>query len=194
MKYTKKFMFRMLVETLWFAVVANILLQMTFDTVKVEHDSSVLPFIILLPLLMSAAVGTFTMLMAVHNTNVLRRYEFSLKPGREKLFYAVFAFILIAAAWVDMIYLYSKFKPFLDGALTYALKDAQIKNETPSMRREIIRQVNARYDSYLMGAKAAAAAAAALQSAVYFFSASKLVKVYRDPPDYWSGKKKKNRR
>lgn len=192
--FTYKFAARMILEVGIVGVAANVLLQMQFQNIEVDREESQLAQFFVLPLLAAAAIAGFALLAAVHNTNVLRRYEFSLKPGRERVFYFFFAAILTAAAAADAFFLLQKCLPLLEHALNYALKDAEIKNETESFRRQAVAELNERAAGYKTAAYISAALFTAVQAAAYFFGAAKLVKVYRDPPDYWSGKKKGKRR
>lgn len=193
-KFTRKFAARMLLEVGLFGLGANILLQTQFQEIEIDREISVLPLFYILPIITAAAVSIFTMLMAKHNTNVLRRYEFALKPSREYAFYRIFAVIMILIAVADGIFLLQKCLPFLDSALAYAIKDAQIKNETPEFRRQAIAELNKRYGGYKTAAYVSTVIFCVLQAAVYLFGAVKLVGVYQNPPDYWSGKKRKTKK
>ena len=192
--FTVKFYGRMFIEAGIPAALVTVLVQMSFDIIKIERENSILPQIILLPLILACVVSFFTMFIAVHNTNVLRRYEYSLKEGREKIFYAVFAVILILITAADIYFLISKSSGIFSYELAYAIKDAQIRNETEEIRQQIINELNNKYSLYIFAERFAAAAALALQAAVYIRGAWKLVKEYRDPPDYWSGKKRSQKR
>lgn len=189
-RFVTKFLLRMLIEAAPFAVIGTILVQMAYDSFEVTHDYSAAPAIFALPLILGVVVTALTILLSVHNTNLLRRYEFSLGKNRERIFYALLAvlFILIAAA--DLAFLLYKFLPFIDSKLAYAVKDAQIRNETPEVERQMIADLNTHADGYRRLTYISAGVTLLLQSAAYFLSARKLVAVYRDPPDYWSGKKK----
>ena len=189
-KFFRKFYGRMLIFAGTFAALGTMLLQTTFDRVEIEHDRSVLMWFIILPLIYAAALSGFTFAMAKHNTNVLRRYEYGVN-GRERAFYAVFAVIVIVVSAGETVFLMWKLLPFLDKALTFALKDAEIKNETLSMRQEIIDKLNARYRAYRTAAFVGAGICFAVKSLAAVLTAPRLVKEYRDPPDYWSGKKKR---
>lgn len=183
-----KFYARMLIFAGTFAALASLMLQTTFDRVTIEHDHSLLVWFLVLPVVFGTVTALFTLWMAVHNTNVLRRYEYSVR--KEKVFYAVFAALLILIAAADLTFLLYKLFPMLDSAFAYALKDAQIKNETISMRQEIIDKLNTRYRNYKTASVTGAILSLIIQSVIYVLSAIKLVKEYRDPPDYWSGRKK----
>ena len=188
-KYFRKFYERMLIFAGIFAALGTLLLQTTFDRVTIEHDKSILIWFYLLPVLYAGVLSWFTYLMAKHHTNVLRRYEYNVN-GSERLFYCVYAVLVILVSAGETAFLICKLLPFLDKALAFALKDAEIKNETPSMRQEIIDILNARYSAYRIGAFAGAAICFAVKAISAAISVPRLVKEYRDPPDYWSGKKK----
>lgn len=188
--FVRKFYLRMLIEAAPFAVIGVVLVQMCFDYLEIGHDLAAAPFIILLPLVMAAAVTALTIFFAVHNTNLLRRYEYSLHGSTERIFYAVTSVIFTAAAGAALGFLLYKFLPFIDSKLAYAVKDAVIKNETLSAEREMIADLNSRAQTYRTLSCVSAGLTFILQAAAYILSARALVKVYRDPPDYWSGKKK----
>lgn len=189
-KFVRKFLLRMLIEAAPFAVIGTILVQMSYDSLEITHEYTAAPFIFALPLIMAAVVTLLTILLSVHNTNLLRRYEYSLKPGRERIFYALLAILFIILAGADLMFLLSKFLPFIDSKLAYAAKDAEIRNATPEVERQMIADLNAHADGYRRIAHISAGITFAVQAIAYFLSARKLVSVYRDPPDYWSGKKK----
>ncbi len=188
--FVTKFLLRMLIEAAPFAVIGTILVQMSFDSLEIGHDYAAAPFIFALPLTMAAVVTALTILLSVHNTNLLRRYEYSLGKNRERIFYALLALLFMLVAAGDLLFLLSKFLPFIDSKLAYAVKDAQIRNATPEVERQMIDDLNARAAGYRSIAKISAGVTFFLQAAAYFLSARKLVAVYRDPPDYWSGRKK----
>ncbi len=190
MKFTGRFYGRMAVFAGGFTALANILLQTGFDRVVIDHESSLTVWFILLPFLFSVTTAAFTVWMAVRHTNTLRRYEWHLKPGRETAFYWCFTGLLIVIAAVDTAFLLSKLMPIIDKSLAFAVKDAQIRNATPEIRESQIEDLNSRAAVYRSLARGMAATALAVKSAVYVIAAPKLVKVYRDPPDFWSGKKK----
>ena len=192
-KFFRKFYGRMLIFAGIFAALGTMLLQTTFDRVKIEHDRSAAVWFIVLPLIYAGALSAFTFAMAKHHTNVLRRYEYGVN-GRERTFYAVFAVVVIAVSAGEIGFLIWKLLPFLDKALTFAIKDAEIKNETLSMRQEIIDKLNVRYSTYRTAAFIGAGSSFAVKAVGAVLSAPRLVKEYRDPPDYWSGKKKKRRK
>lgn len=173
-----------------FASLGTLLLQTAFDRVKIEHDRSIAVWFYLLPVLYAGVLSWFTYMMAKHHTNVLRRYEYDVN-GRERLFYVTYAVLVILVSAGETAFLIWKLLPFLDKALAFALKDAEIKNETLSMRQEIIDKLNARYSAYRAGAFAGAAICFTIKAAAAVISVPRLIKEYRDPPDYWSGKKKK---
>lgn len=189
-KFVRKFLLRMLIEAAPFAVIGTILVQMAFDSLEITHDYSAAPFIFALPLIMAAVVTTLTIFLAVHNTNLLRRYEFSLGKNRERIFYALLAILFILIAAGDLAFLLYKFLPFIDAKLVYAVRDAQIRNETPEVEAQMIEDLIHHGTVYRRLTFVSAGITHLLQSAAYFLSARKLVAIYRDPPDYWSGKKK----
>ncbi len=193
-KFVVKYLFRMLIEAGIPAAVVTVLVQMSFDGIAIEHDKNMLLQIIIIPLAAAAFVSFFTMFMAKHNTNVLRRYEYSLGEGRERAFYAVFAVVLILLTAADILFLLSKSRPFFDKALAYAIKDAQIRNETAEIEKQMITDLNDKYSLYISAERFAALVSLLLSAAVYIRSAGKLVLEYRDPPDYWSGKKRSKKR
>lgn len=173
-----------------FTVLSNLLLQTAFDRVTIDHESSQTVWFIVLPVLFAAATCAFCLWMAVHHTNVLRRYEWHLKDGREKMFYLLFAAVLVAFTAADMGFLLSKLIPIIDNSLAYAVKDAQIRNTTPEIEAAQIADLEKRAADYRKLAKIMAACVLGVKSAAYIIAAPKLTAVYRDPPDYWSGKKK----
>lgn len=193
-KFIRKFTLRMILEVGIFGVVANILLQMTFPEITVEHDESLYIQIFILPVITGMSIALFAVFMAIHNTNVLRRYEYSLHEGREKIFYGVFVVVMALLCAADAIFLVVKCLPFLDSALAYAVKDAQIKNETLSVRRMMIDDLNRKANTYNTCIYISAVLTWVIQMAIYIFGAVKLVKEYRDPPDYWSGKKRSKKK
>ena len=188
-RFTKKFYARMLIFAGGFAALLTLLLQTMFDRIEIEHDKSVLAWFFILPLIYAVSLSLFTYAMAKHHTNVLRRYEF--ETDNEKVFYILYAVIIALISAGETGFLMYKLLPFLDKALAYALKDAQIKNETPEMRQQIIDTVNARYASYRTASFIAAGAVFAVKTIFAGLSVPKLIAAYRDPPDYWSGRKKK---
>lgn len=188
-KYTKKYYGRMLIFAGGAAALATILLQTVFDRIEIEHERSVLVWFYVLPLLYAAGLSWFTYVMAKHHTNVLRRYEF--ETSSEKVFYVVYAVIVMLVSGGEIGFLMYKLLPFLDKALAFAVKDAEIKNETPEIRQQIIDIVNSRYSAYRAASFIAAGAAFAVKTACAWLSVPKLIAAYRNPPDYWSGKKKK---
>lgn len=188
-KYTKKFYGRMLIFAGIFAALATLLLQTMFDRIKIEHDRSVLVWFYVLPLIYAAVLSLFTYAMAKRHTNVLRRYEF--ETSNELAFYIVYAVLVALVSAGEVGFLMYKLLPFLDKALGYALKDAEIKNETPEMRRQIIDIVNARYAAYRTASFIATVAVFGIKTVCAGLSVPKLIAAYRNPPDYWSGKKKK---
>ena len=188
-KYTRKFYGRMLIFAGGFAALATLLMQTMFDRVKIEHDRNALVWFIVLPLIYAAAISLFTFAMAKHHTNVIRRYEFEVSD--EKVFYILYAVILMLVSAGEVGFLMFKLLPFLDKALAYALKDAEIKNETPEMRQQIIDTVNTRFTAYRTASFIAAGAVFVIKTACAWVSVPKLISEYRNPPDYWSGKKKK---
>ncbi|MGN0634558.1 MAG: hypothetical protein ACI4JW_11910 [Oscillospiraceae bacterium] len=190
MKFIKKFAARMLIEAGAAAVIANILLQMTFDRIEIRHEGSAVAAFYILPIMTGLFIAVFSVLMAKHNTNVLRRYEYSLKEGYETAFYTVFTVVMILLCAADAAFLLYKCLPFLDGALSYAIKDAHIKNETPQMLKQILDDIDRQYKLCRFSAKLSAGLTFVLQAAVYILSAPRLIAEYRDPPDYWSGRKK----
>ncbi|MCD7741142.1 MAG: hypothetical protein LUI06_02945 [Ruminococcus sp.] len=189
-KYAQKFISRMLIEAGAFSFLINLLLLMQLDKIEISADESILPMFIIVPIICAAAMSVFTSLMAVHNTNLLRRYEYSLRAGRERRFYTAFAIVMIIISTADTVYLLYRLEPFLSSALSYAIKDAYIKNETPSMRQNRLNMLDRRYEGYLLTARISAVMACLLQAAVYIFFTRRLVDIYRNPPDYWSGKGK----
>lgn len=188
-KYTKKFYGRMLIFAGIFAGLATMLLQTMFDRIKIEHDRSVLGWFYGLPLIYAAALSLFTFAMAKHHTNVLRRYEF--EASNETAFYIVYAVIIALVSAGETGFLMYKLLPFLDKALAFALKDAELKNETPELRQQIIDADNARYASYRTASFVAAGAVFGIKTLCAALSVPRLIAAYRNPPDYWSGKKKK---
>ena len=189
-RFTRKFLLRMMIEAVPFVIIGTILVQMTYDSFEVGHDYSAAPAVFALPLILGAVITVLTLFLARHNTDLLRRYEFSLKPGRERIFYALIALLFIVIAGADLLFLVYKFLPFLDSKLAYAVKDAQIRNETPEAEAAMIADLRKHADGYRQMVYIAAGVTFFLQAAAYFLSARSLVAAYRDPPDYWSGKKK----
>ncbi len=189
-KFTRKFYGRMLIFAGIFAGLATLLLQTMFDRIEIEHDKSVLIWFYLLPIIYAVLLSLFTFLMARRHTNILRRYEF--EASNEVVFYIIYAVLVVLVSAGEIGFLMYKLLPFLDKALDYALKDAEIKNKTPEMRQQIIDAVNARYAAYRTASFVSAGIAFAIKAVSAGLSVPKLISEYRNPPDYWSGKKKVN--
>lgn len=189
-KFARKFLLRMLIEAAPFAVIGTILVQMSFDSLEITHEYSAAGAIFALPLLLGIVVTALTLLLSVHNTNLLRRYEFSLGKKKERIFYTLLAILFILIAAADLGFLLYKFLPFIDSKLLWAVRDAQIRNETPEVEEQMIADLLSHAAGYRIMAKSSAAVTLLLQAAAYIIGARKLIKVYRDPPDYWSGRKK----
>ncbi len=187
-KFTRKFYGRLAIFAGGFAALSTLLMQTMFDRIEIEHDHSVLMWFYLLPVLYALALSGFTFLMARRHTNILRRYEFSVP--NEKAFYIAYAAVIVLVSAGETGFMLMKLLPFLEKALAFALKDAQIKNETPEMREQIIAAVRARYADYRTATFIGAGAVFLIKSVCAGLSVPKLIRVYRNPPDYWSGKKK----
>lgn len=190
MRFTGRFYGRMAIFAGIFTALANILLQTGFDRVTIDHESSLTVWFIVLPVIFAAATSAFCTAMAVHHTNILRRYEWHLKDGREKAFYIIFAAVLILITAADTAFLLGKLMPIIDRSLAFAVRDAQIRNATPEIEASQIADLNTRAEGYRRLAKFMGGAVLLIKSTVYIIAAPKLIKVYRDPPDFWSGKKK----
>lgn len=190
-KYAKSFILRTGFETAAFDFLVMLFLYMLFPSVTIERDKNIMPFTVLLPLLSFTAMAAFYLIIAKHNTNVLRRAELSMQPGRELKLYGVFAVLMILITLTAAIYTYRRAAGFFDSALSYAIKDAQIKNETPSFRKAVIAELRAKYDGYILAAKITAAVCSVVCAFIYFRSAAILVLTYRNPPDFWTGKKRR---
>ena len=188
MKFTRKFYGRMFIFAGGFAALATLLFQTAFDRIEIDHERDIVAWFIALPIIYGAALSLFTYAMAKHHTNVLRRYEYG-RDGAENVFYTVFAVLIILISAGELVFLMYKLLPLLEKAYIFALKDAQIKNETPAMREEIISIIDAKYARYKTAAHIGAGLCFAVRCVSAVLSARKLIGEYRDPPDYWSGKK-----